>query len=78
MDNPIIQEIDDLDNLRVSFLQSAYGHKYIAVIGAIGRPGNIVKVKVDKSKTLGNYKVLDSAIGRDLKKVKNVKRKCSI
>ena len=73
MENPIIQEIDDLDNLRVSFLQSAYGNKFIAVIGAIGRPGNIVKVKVDKSKTLGNYKVLDSAIGRDLKKVKGVK-----
>lgn len=73
MENPIIQEIDDLDNLRVSFLQSVYGNKYIAVMGAIGRPGNIVKVKVNKSKTLGNYKVLDSAIGRDLKKVKGVK-----
>ena len=73
MENPIIQQVEDLDNLRVSFLKSVYGNKYIAVLGAIGRPGNIVKVKNDKSKVLGNYKVLDSAIGRNLKKIKNVK-----
>ena len=73
MENPIIQEVDDLDNLRVSFLKSVYGNRYVAVLGAIGRPGNIVKVKTDKAKVLGNYKVMDSAIGRDLKKVKNVK-----
>jgi hypothetical protein len=73
MENPIVQEVDDLDNLRVSFLKSVYGNRYLAVLGAIGRPGNIVKVKTDKAKVLGNYKVMDSAIGRDLKKVKNVK-----
>jgi len=72
MDNPIIQQVDDLDNLRVSFLRTVYGNKYLAVIGAIGKPGNIVKVKT-KSKLIGNYKVLDSAIGRELKKIKNVK-----
>jgi hypothetical protein len=73
LDNPIISDIEDLDNLRVSFLKSVYGNRYLSVIGAIGRPGNIVKVKTDKAKVLGNYKVLDSAIGRDLKRVKNVK-----
>lgn len=73
MENPVVQEVEDLDNLRVSFLKSVYGNQYIAVLGAIGRPGNIVKVKDDKSRVLGNYNVLDSAIGRDLKNVKNVK-----
>ena len=50
-----------------------YGNKYIAIIGAIGKPGNVVKVKTSKAKVLGNYKVLDSAIGRDLKNISNVK-----
>mgnify|MGYP003630256349 CR=1 FL=1 len=74
MENAIIQQVEDLDNLRVSFLKSVYGNKYLAVIGAIGRPGNIVKVKTSRTaKVLGNFKVLDSATGRDLKNVKNVK-----
>jgi len=73
MENAYIQQVEDLDNLRVSFLKSVYGNTYVAVIGAIGRPGNIVKVKTKKSKVLGNFKVLDSATGRDLKNVKNVK-----
>ena len=72
MENPIIQEVDDLDNLRVTFLRSMNGNDYIAIIGAIGKPDNIVKVKTDIT-NLGNYKVLDSAIGRDLKNVKKVK-----
>lgn len=73
MENAIIQQVEDLDNLRVSFLKSVYGDKYIAVVGAIGRPGNVVKVKTRTNNLLGNYKVLDSATGRDLKNVKNVK-----
>lgn len=72
MENPIIQQIDDLDNLRVTFLRSVYGNDYIAVIGALGKPNNMVKVKTIET-MLGNYKVLDSAIGRDLKNVKKVK-----
>lgn len=73
MENPIIQQVEDLDNLRVSFLKSVYGDKYLAVIGAIGRPGNIIKVKTRTAKVIGNFKVLDSATGRDLKNIKNVK-----
>jgi hypothetical protein len=73
MDNPIVQDVDDLDNLRVSFLKSVYGDRYISIVGAIGRPGNIVKLQLKGGKNLGNFKVLDSAIGRDLKKVKKVK-----
>lgn len=73
MENAFIQQVRDLDNLRVSFLKSVYGETYLAVVGAIGRPGNIVKVKTRSAKVLGNFKVLDSATGRDLKNVKNVK-----
>ena len=73
MENPIIQGIDDLDNLRVSFLKSVYGDRYISLVGAIGKPGNIVKLQLKSGKNLGNFKVLDSAVGRDLKKVKKVK-----
>ena len=73
LENPIIQQVDDLDSLRVSFLKTIYGNKYVAVIGAIGKPGNIVKIKTNRAKVLGNYKVLDSAIGRDLKKISKVK-----
>jgi len=73
MSNSIVSNIDDLDNLRVSFLKSVYGNTYIAVLGALGKAGNIIKVKTNDSKSLGNFKVLDSAIGRDLKKIKKVK-----
>ena len=73
MENAFIQQVRDLDNLRVSFLKSVYGETYLAVVGAIGRPGNIIKVKTRSAKVLGNFKVLDSATGRDLKNVKNVK-----
>lgn len=73
MENAIISSIEDLDNLRITFLKSVYGNDFIAVLGAIGKPGNIVKVKGDGNKLLGNYKVLDSAIGRELRKIKKVK-----
>lgn len=73
MENDVIKQIDDLDNLRVTFLKSVYGNKYLCVIGAIGKPGNVVKVKTKTTKVIGNYKVIDGAIGRDLKRVKNVK-----
>lgn len=73
MDNPYIQQITDLDNLRVSFMKSVYGNTFIAIIGAIGRPGNIVKVKTRSGRVLGNFKVLDSATGRNLKNIKFVK-----
>ena len=72
MDNPIVSDVDDLDNLRVSFLRSSFGNNYIAILGAIGKPGNIVKLK-EGNKTIGNFKVLDSAVGRELKKIKKVR-----
>jgi hypothetical protein len=71
-ENAYISNIKDVVNIRISFLKSIYGNKYIAVLGAMGEPGNTVKV-ISKGKTLGVYKVLDSITGDVLKKIKNIK-----
>ena len=59
--------------LRISFCKSVYGNKYIAILGALGQPGNTIKVKTDDGKDIGVYKVLDSITGKILKSIKNVK-----
>jgi hypothetical protein len=73
MENAYINNIKDTANLRISFLKSIYGNKYIAVLGALGQPGNTVKVLTDKGTQLGVYKVLDSVTGDVLKSIKKVK-----
>jgi hypothetical protein len=73
MENNYIKDSKDMKTLRISFLKSIYGNKYIAVLGALGQPGNTVKVKTDKGTDLGNFKVLDSITGDVLKSIKNVK-----
>jgi hypothetical protein len=73
MENSYIKDSKDMKTLRISFLKSIYGNKYIAVLGALGQPGNTVKVKTDKGVDLGNFKVLDSITGDVLKNIKNVK-----
>ena len=74
LENPIINKSKDIDNLRVSFLKSIYGNRYISILGAIGKPGNIVKmIDNDTNKTLGTFKVLDSVDGKALKNIKRVK-----
>jgi hypothetical protein len=73
MENTYIKDSKDMKTLRISFLKSIYGNKYIAVLGALGQPGNTVKVKTDKGTDLGNFKVLDSINGDILKSIKNVK-----
>jgi hypothetical protein len=62
-----------LANVRLSFLKSVYGNKYVAILGALGQPGNTVKILTDKGSQLGVYKVLDSITGEVLKSIKNVK-----
>jgi hypothetical protein len=42
-------------------------------MGALGQPGNTVKVNTDKGSQLGVFKVLDSITGQVLKNIKNVK-----
>jgi hypothetical protein len=73
MENAYINNIKDAATLRVSFLKSVYGNKYVAVLGALGQPGNTVKIQTDKNQQLGVFKVLDSVTGQVLKNIKNVK-----
>lgn len=72
-ENPYINNLKDIANLRISFLKSIYGNKYVAILGALGSPGNTVKLIDDKNKNLGVFKVLDSISGDVLKKIKRVK-----
>jgi hypothetical protein len=73
LDNAYVNNIKDLATAKVSFLKSIYGNKYIAVLGALGQPGNTVKVLDDKGINIGVYKVLDSTTGQVLKNIKKVK-----
>jgi hypothetical protein len=72
-ENPYVNNNKDMVSLRLSFLKSIYGNKYIAVLGALGQPGNTVRIVTDKMNSLGVYKVLDSITGDVLKSIKNVK-----
>ena len=74
MDNSYINNIKDLNTARVSFCKSIYGNSYIAILGALGQPGNTVKILDNEDKKeIGVYKVLDSTTGNILKNIKNVK-----
>jgi hypothetical protein len=73
MENAYVNNIKDTSGLRISFLKSIYGNKYVAVLGALGQPGNTVKILTEKGINLGVYKVLDSVTGQVLKSIKNVK-----
>jgi hypothetical protein len=72
-ENAYVNNNKDMTGLRISFLKSIYGNKYIAVLGALGQPGNTVRVLTDKQNNLGIFKVLDSITGDVLKSIKNVK-----
>ena len=72
-DNPYIETEKNAANLRLTFLKSLYGTTYYAIIGALGRPGNTVKITDEKGKDLGIFKVLDSISGETLKIIKKVK-----
>jgi hypothetical protein len=73
LDNAYVNNMKDIANVRISFLKSLYGNRYISVLGALGQPGNSVKVMTDKGINLGIFKVLDSISGETLKKIKRVK-----
>jgi hypothetical protein len=72
-ENAYVNNNKDMVGLRLSFLKSIYGNKYIAVLGALGQPGNTVRILTDKQNNLGIFKVLDSITGEVLKSIKNVK-----
>lgn len=73
-ENQFIENVKDIDNLRISFLKSIYGNKYVAMLGAIGKPGNTIKLmNSENNQTVGTYRVLDSVAGSALKKIKRIK-----
>ena len=73
LENAYINNIKDMASVKISFLKSIYGNKYIAILGALGQPGNTVKVLDEKGINIGVFKVLDSITGQVLKNIKKVK-----
>jgi hypothetical protein len=73
LENAYINNTKDMAGLRISFCKSIYGNKYVAILGALGQPGNTIKILTDKGNQLGVYKVLDSTTGQVLKNIKTVK-----
>lgn len=73
LENAYINNAKDLAGVRVSFCKSIYGTKYVAVLGALGQPGNTVKILDEKGTQIGVFKVLDSTTGNILKNIKSVK-----
>ena len=73
LENAYVNNFKDTEGLRLSFLKSIYGNKYICILGALGQPGNTVKVFTDQGSQIGVFKVLDSITGQVLKNIKNVK-----
>ena len=71
-ENEYMSDIDDKDNIRLTFLKSTFGNKHIAVLGALGKPGNVAKVMIG-SRTLGVFKIMDSVGGDTLKRIKRIK-----
>ena len=52
LDNTYIKSIKDFRTTRISFLKSISGKEYIAILGALGQPGNTVKVMINNKTTL--------------------------
>ncbi len=73
LENAYINNIKDMASVKISFLKSIYGNKYIAILNALGNPGNTVKVFDEKGVNIGVYKCLDSITGEVLKNIKKVK-----
>jgi len=72
-ENAYVNNVKDVKNIRVSFVKSIYGNKYIAILGAMGKPGSTVKLIDEKGTNLGVFKCLDSISGETLKRIRNVK-----
>lgn len=74
--NPFENKNIDENNLkiiRITFLKSINSNNTIAMLGALGKKGNIVKIS-SSGKYLGEYKVLKSCMGDNINKphLKNV------
>ena len=63
-ENQYLKNEQNAANLRITFLKSIYGDNYIAVLGTEGEKGNQVNIE-----NVGQFKVLQTITGKDLKKV---------
>lgn len=59
--------------IRITFLKSIYGNKYVAILGALGQPGNTVKIFNKNNKEIGVFKCIGSINGKILKSIKNIR-----
>lgn len=73
LENAYINNLKNVQNVRISFLKGIYGNQYVSILGAMGEPGNTVKIIDEKGKNLGIFKVLDSTTGQVLKSITKVK-----
>lgn len=73
LENAYINNLKNVQNVRISFLKGIYGNQYVSILGAMGEPGNTVKIIDEKGKNLGVFKVLDSTTGQVLKSITKVK-----
>lgn len=73
LENTYIKNMKNSEAIRISFLKSIYGNKYVAILGALGQPGNTIKMIDEKGSNLGVYRVLDSTTGKILLSIKKVK-----
>ncbi len=60
-------ERDNLKIMRITFLKSTTGKKGVAILGALGQKGNIVKIS-SSGKFLGEFRVMKSTMGDGLGK----------
>jgi hypothetical protein len=63
----IEQDKDNLKVMRITFLKSTTSSKGIAILGALGQKGNIVKIS-SSGKFLGEYRVMKATMGDALGK----------
>jgi hypothetical protein len=66
--NPWLNNLMDkkkIDETRITIIKTVMGNEYIAIMGASGTEGKVVKVFDDK-KLIGTYKVIKTIIGKDL------------
>lgn len=54
-----------MDETRVTIMRTVMGNEYLAILGAAGTEGRVVKVFEDK-KLIGIYKVIKSIIGKEI------------
>lgn len=82
LENEYISRQKDLSTMRITFLRSLYSKRttaegpeydYVAVFGLIGKKDNQCRLKDDKNKDMGTYKVMDSIVGDVLRKIKMIK-----